>query len=115
MLPHLLKSCSQVVESFPVYEGQSTCPTQAWFFEEHLNHTKYFKYTGNAWFKVDKGLEANYDHQVMHALSHWSYENSHGKCLLADLQGVGIVLTDPLIVDNSGKVGFFFVTQHINC
>ena len=75
-------------------------PDSAYFFEELLDVKKYCKYTSNVNFE-SRGPEGDMTHDVMHALTHWSYQYYLGKRIVADLQGVGSVLTDPLIVDDS--------------
>lgn len=90
----------QIVENFPVYAGRSTQPECAYFFEELLDVKKYTKYTSNHHFDL-RGSDNPSIKEVMQALSHWSNRHYHGKRMVADLQGVGCVLTDPLIVDTT--------------
>ena len=91
----------KLVEFFPVYSGKSADPDQVWFFEERLNPHKFVKYTSNHSFTVPCGMELDYDHQLMQAFSHWSLNNGRGKRMVADLQGEGLILTDPLIIDDT--------------
>lgn len=46
-------------------------------------------------------METDYDHQVMQAFSHWSLVNEGRTRMVADLQGEGMTLTDPLIIDDT--------------
>ncbi len=91
----------QLVEFFPVYSGRSADPDQVWFFEERLNPNRFVKYTSNHSFTVPKGKEVDYDHQLMQAFSHWSLIDERGKRMVADLQGEGLILTDPLFIDDT--------------
>lgn len=61
---------------------------------------KYRKYTSNHKFKR-RGKKIDVITNVMQAFTHWSHMIYGGKRIVADLQGVGWVLTDPLIVDMS--------------
>ena len=85
-----------------MYSGKSADPDQVWFFEERLNPRKFVKYTSNHSFTVPSGMELDYDHQIMQGFSHWSLINGGGKRMVADLQGEGLKLTDPLFVDDTG-------------
>ena len=44
--------------------------------------------------------EQNDHFRTMMALSHWSFDHTHGRLMLCDLQGVRYVLTDPQIHSN---------------
>lgn len=90
----------QMVENFPVYAGSSGTTECAYFFEELLDVTKYRKYTSNQNFDL-RGSDTLLINEVMQALSHWSHKYYDGRRMIADLQGVDLVLTDPLIVDTS--------------
>lgn len=90
----------QIVEHFPVYSGRSANPASAWFFEEPLEVKKYRKYTSNHNFQR-RGKKVDITSDVMQAFTHWSHKLYAGRRIVADLQGVGSVLTDPLIVDIS--------------
>ena len=91
----------QLVKFFLVYSGRSADRDQVWFFEERLNPNQFFKYTLNHCFKVPRGKEFDYDHQLMQAFSHWSLINEGGKRMVADLQGEGMILTNPLFIDDT--------------
>ena len=75
-----------------------------WFFEELLDKNKFNKYTTNYSFqmKMKKGTcspQVMKDHEFIDALTHWSLQHNSGKRMLADLQGQGLTLTDPLFAD----------------
>lgn len=53
-------------------------PDSAYFFEELLDVKKYCKYTSNVNFE-SRGPEGDMTHDVMHALTHWSYQYYLGK------------------------------------
>ena len=89
-----------MVQNFPVYAGSSATTECAYFFEEVLDVTQYRKYTSNHNFEL-RGSESPFVNDVMQALSHWSHKHYNVRRMVADLQGVGLVLTDPLIVDTS--------------
>lgn len=89
---------SQLVDHFAVYEGSSKNKKEMWFFEEKLEHFE--KYTSNHNFQQQR---KNDDHEFMQALTHWSLEHEEGKRMLADLQGHGMILSDPLITSNDLK------------
>jgi hypothetical protein len=90
----------QMVQNFPVYAGSSGTTECAYFFEEVLDVTHYRKYTSNQNFDL-RGSDTPLINEVMQALSHWSHKYYEGRRMIADLQGVDLVLTDPLIVDTS--------------
>lgn len=94
-IPHTDHLFCQLVDHFPVYVGSSKNKTEMWFFEEKLEHFE--KYTSNFSFELYK---KNDDHEFMQALTHWSLEHEQGKRMLADLQGHGMILSDPLLTSN---------------
>ena len=83
----------------------------------------YVKYNNNAGW-VNDALADDPFHQAAQAFSHFTFERSRGRFLVADLQGVGQVLTDPaihtsdparfpLMGTNLGEEGFkFFFARH---
>lgn len=91
----------QLVEFFPVYSGRSADPDHVWFFEERLNTKQFVKYTSNHSFKVPRGKEHDNDQQLLQAFSHWSLINEGGSRMVADLQGEGMILTNPLFIDDT--------------
>jgi hypothetical protein len=87
---------------------------------------KYVKYNSNCGF-VNEAHPTDPFHQAAQAFSHFTYERSRGCFLIADLQGVNRVLTDPAIHtldpnrfrladSNLGEDGFkfFFATHRCN-
>jgi len=84
----------------------------------------YVKYNNNCGF-VNKDKPNDRFNQAAQAFSHFTFERSRGRFLVSDLQGVGHILTDPVIhtLDperfkladaNLGKEGFkFFFATHV--
>ncbi|PMD45588.1 hypothetical protein L207DRAFT_508431 [Hyaloscypha variabilis F] len=84
----------------------------------------YTKYNNNCGF-VNKDTPKSRFSQAAQAFSHFTFERSRGRFLVSDLQGVGHILTDPVIhtLDperfkladaNLGKEGFkFFFATHV--
>jgi Mg-chelatase subunit ChlD len=86
----------------------------------------YVKYNNNCGW-VNKDIPDDRFNQLAQAFSHFTFERSKGRFLVSDLQGVGHILTDPVIhaLDperfkladaNLGKEGFkfFFATHACN-
>ncbi|KAE9375941.1 hypothetical protein N431DRAFT_332750 [Stipitochalara longipes BDJ] len=84
----------------------------------------YVKYNNNCGF-VNKDKPNDRFNQAAQAFSHFTFERSRGRFLVSDLQGVGHILTDPVIhtLDperfkladaNLGREGFkFFFATHV--
>jgi hypothetical protein len=84
----------------------------------------YVKYNNNCGF-VNKDNPYDRHNQAAQAFSHFTFERSRGRFLVSDLQGVGNLLTDPVIHTsdperfkladaNLGKEGFkFFFSTHV--
>jgi len=86
----------------------------------------YEKYSNN-WGYVND--DSNYAHETKctQAFSHYTFERTKGQIMAADMQGVGLILTDPCILTASGdmftklrgNVGFdgmimFFISHSCN-
>ena len=83
-----------------VATGNLDSPTHVYFLESRLAGP-YVKYSSNIDFSLPHeqvGMDADL-FKLMDAFTHWSYNQSNGKYLVSDLQGVGPMLTDPQIVD----------------
>ncbi|EGG12991.1 uncharacterized protein MELLADRAFT_87111 [Melampsora larici-populina 98AG31] len=113
----------QVVNSFVVYSGKydDLDPKNIWFFEDSLvDQGKFRKYTSNVHFKTQQVGDPI--HLCIAAFTHYVYEITSHQRLVADLQGSGFYLTDPLILDsrnawvaetNTAEKGFAnFENQH---
>ncbi|KAA1065376.1 Eukaryotic elongation factor-2 kinase [Puccinia graminis f. sp. tritici] len=90
----------ELVQHGVIATGDMNSPTDVYFLETALDGP-YVKYSSNIDFSrpenedgIDPELFA-----LMDAFTHWSYNQSDGKYLVSDLQGVGEMLTDPQIVD----------------
>lgn len=106
----------------PKYGGSSEgCMS----LEPFLDGT-YVKYNNNSGYVNDEAPGDTF-HEAAQAFSHFSFERSRGRFLVADLQGVGGILTDPavhtrdrerfkLADTNLGEAGFkfFFATHTCN-
>ncbi|EFP77605.1 alphaK I10 [Puccinia graminis f. sp. tritici CRL 75-36-700-3] len=90
----------QIIRHSVVFTGDIFCPTDIYFFEKHLPG-KYVKYSSNTDFNitVDQIRMDPKVFQLMNTFTHWTYNISNGKNLVADLQGVGPHITDPQIID----------------
>ncbi|KAA1087189.1 Eukaryotic elongation factor-2 kinase [Puccinia graminis f. sp. tritici] len=83
-----------------VANGPINSPTNVYFLEAFLDGP-YVKYSSNDNFAVPNnqpGMDLDL-FKLMNAFTHWTYNNSMGKHLVSDLQGVGSTLTDPQIID----------------
>lgn len=81
---------------------------------------KYIKYNGNAGYaNDDPELAEDPSNLAAQAFSHFTFERSHGRFLVCDLQGVGKMMTDPAVhtldpyrfslsQTNLGAEGFMF-------
>ncbi|OAV94856.1 hypothetical protein PTTG_26847 [Puccinia triticina 1-1 BBBD Race 1] len=90
----------QIIRHSVVFTGDKYCPADIYFFEKRLTGT-YVKYSSNIDFNVpvnQPGMDPKLL-QLMDAFTHWTYNTSKGKNLVADLQGVGPLITDPQILD----------------
>jgi hypothetical protein len=73
-------------------------PKDVWFFEESIvSEGTFQKFTSNMCFKIES--PSNPHQRALAAFTHYVYEESDHKRLVADLQGAGSYLTDPLILD----------------
>ncbi|EGG11556.1 uncharacterized protein MELLADRAFT_91138 [Melampsora larici-populina 98AG31] len=91
----------QVVNSFVAYSGKhdGLDPKNVWYFEESLvDQGKFQKYTSNVYFKTQRFGDPI--HLCIAAFTHYVYEITSHKHLVADLQGSGLYLTDPLILES---------------
>ncbi|EHS62648.1 uncharacterized protein PGTG_22553, partial [Puccinia graminis f. sp. tritici CRL 75-36-700-3] len=90
----------ELVQHGVIATGDMESPTNVYFLESALDGP-YVKYSSN----IDFSRPENEDtidpelFELMDAFTHWSYNQSDGKYLVSDLQGVGAMLTDPQIVD----------------
>ncbi|EGG12353.1 uncharacterized protein MELLADRAFT_89125 [Melampsora larici-populina 98AG31] len=118
-----LKKFQAVVNSFVAYSGKhdDLDPKNIWFFEESLvDQGKFQKYNSNVYFKTRRVGDPI--HLCIAAFTHYVYKITSHKRLVADLQGAGLYLTDPLILDsgnawvaetNTAEQGFAnFEDQH---
>ncbi|KNE98769.1 hypothetical protein PSTG_07956 [Puccinia striiformis f. sp. tritici PST-78] len=83
-----------------VAKGSMNSPEDVYFLEAFLTGA-YVCYSSNFNFAVTQnqpGMD-NQLFQIMNALTHWSCNQSKGKLLVSDLQGVSPILTDPQIID----------------
>jgi hypothetical protein len=92
-------------------------------FEPYIEG-RYVKYNGNSGF-VNEDIPNDPFNRAAQAFSHFTFERSQGRFLVSDLQGVGGILTDPVVhtVDrerfklvrtNLHKEGFkFFFGSHV--
>ena len=93
-------SILQDVNCFVAYQEPTNAidPKDVWFFEETLVSKGIFqKFTSNMCFKIQSPSEPH--HRALAAFTHYVYEESNHTQLVADLQGAGSYLTDPLILD----------------
>ncbi|KAI7943421.1 hypothetical protein MJO29_013265 [Puccinia striiformis f. sp. tritici] len=80
--------------------GPVTAPTNVYFLEATLAGP-YVKYSSNINFSIPEnqpGMDMEL-FQIMDAFTHWTCNQSSGKYLVSDLQGVGPMLIDPQILD----------------
>ena len=74
-------------------------PHKVYFLEAWLKGN-YVKYSSNADFDLtddQDGMDSML-FCLMNAFTHWTYQDSLGKQLVCDLQGVGPIITDPQIL-----------------
>ena len=91
---------SQVVNCFVAYQKPTNAinPKDVLSFEVTLVSKGIFqKFTSNMCFQIQSPSEPH--HQALAAFTHYVYEESNHTRLVADLQGAGSYLTDPLILD----------------
>ena len=90
----------QVVRHAVVATGDVEVPNEVYFLEAALvGH--YVKYSSNVDFNVpanQPGMDVDFL-RLMNAFTHWSFQQSSGRSLICDLQGVGPIITDPQIID----------------
>ncbi|KAA1100317.1 Eukaryotic elongation factor-2 kinase [Puccinia graminis f. sp. tritici] len=95
---------SQIIRHSVVFTGDIHFPTNIYFFEKRLVGN-YVKYSSNTKFNIpinQNGMDPKLA-QLMNTFTHWTYNTSKGKNLVADLQGVGPLITDPQIIDLDEK------------
>ncbi|KAH9453368.1 hypothetical protein MJO29_012795 [Puccinia striiformis f. sp. tritici] len=107
-----------------VANGSLNAPENVYFLEACLPGP-YVKYSSNFNFAVTQDQQGmdNQLFQLMNAFTHWTYNESRGKHLVSDLQGVGPQLTDPQIIDmnphswsdgNTSRAGIQqFLKEHV--
>ncbi|POW15377.1 hypothetical protein PSTT_02302 [Puccinia striiformis] len=103
---HLKHKAQQIVlvRHAVIATGQVTAPTSVYFLEAALVGP-YVKYSSNIDFSIPEnqpGMDMDL-FQILDAFTHWTYNQSNGKYLMSDLQGVGPMLTDPQILDMDPK------------
>ena len=90
----------QVVNCFVAYYRPTSHidPKDVWFFEESIAREGIFqKFTSDMCFKIQ--FPSDPHHQALSAFTHYVYEESNHQRLVADLQGAGSYITDPLVLD----------------
>jgi hypothetical protein len=77
-----------------VIVGAVNLPTDIYFLEAALVGN-YVKYSSNVDFDLPEGVEGVDTHilWLMNSFTHWSFQESFGKILICDLQGVSPVIT----------------------
>ncbi|KNF05593.1 hypothetical protein PSTG_01403 [Puccinia striiformis f. sp. tritici PST-78] len=108
--PLLTQSLRQKAAAFDLVQysvaviGDINTPTEVYFLEALLQGP-YVKYSNNINFDISRNQKRmdTENLELMDAFTHWSYVQSHGQCLVCDLQGVGTNVMDPQIVDMEDK------------
>jgi Alpha-kinase family/von Willebrand factor type A domain len=111
-----------VTACFKGKEGKTTSDSTCISLEPFLPGT-FVKYNNNTTY-VNEEIPNDPSNKAAQAFSHFTFERSRGRFLVCDLQGVGKLMTDPVIhtldpgrfilsTTNLGEDGFkFFFTSH---